>query len=1383
MVNEVFFIIETDAGIANKLTQQLVGIGVNSNAIHLLPSVNHAAQLGATIQPTIVFCNLTQPGLAPTEAYTQIVGLFPLTAIVIVCTTGGVTNALEAIEMGACDYIVNDDINAKALEKIIAIAKSKNRAHKKLAESNVYFNAIKNNPVHAVFFTQPDGVILEANAGAAKMFGYTIDEIKKLTRQDLFDHTDPLLIKKLQVRNLAGKVTGELNGIRKNGERFPCQFSSVLFKTPAGDDRANTIVLDISDQKKIDNEREILISNTEEGFVLVNTNFEITSFNHRFNERYKMFFKKDVVLGDNILDYALPGRREIVKAIYNDVFNGQVIEDDIFIPLPDGGNVVYAMRYKPVYNDNGELYGAFVLSADVTEKRKAEQLLQTSEKRFRTLIENSEDIIMLMGPDRLVSYISPSFTKILGYTEEEILGQRPMQFAHPDNAADALKISTDALNNPGVKMKYLTRIAKKSGEYIYVEGTIINLLHVDGVNAIVNNFIDVTAQKEAREQLLASERRFRALVENSGDAIVVLSAEGESKYVSQSIKNLLGYTDNEAMALDLFGLVHPGDLPGVQKIVEDAISKPGISLPINATRAKHKSGVYRWYEATITNMLHDDSIGGIIYNVRDVTEKVEAEQKVADSNNLLVKLTNTIPAAVYQFEMDAQGNMRFPFMSKGIEDIAVGASMQTIFENPANLFSRLHPDDARRFRQSIELSRESLTDWEIEFRILNKEKEIKWIKGSSRPERKADGGTIWYGYLEDITQKKMVEEETVLSELRYRTLFDLSPTPMFTYDDTTFKFAQINKAALTFYGYTLDEMMQLDVIKIRPDYNMPDTINNIQERRNSQSYKVQTVHQKKDGTVVNVQVYNNKINVDGKDLRLAQVTDLTAVLQIKKERDFAERAFKYLSEAPNLKEGLSDVLQDITVAVGWDLAEIWIPEFNNEYIKLVAAGAHPLHPNLNGFIENSGNFRAKFGQNVPSSAMQAGKAIWVHDLQAEEKFARKELALKYGLQSGLLIPIKQADETVAELFLFSTKAEKEDKSTVELLLGIGSHIGAEIVLRKSKEELNLLFDFSPDILCIIGNDGYFKKVNPAFTQIIGYSADELLSKPYTSFIHPEDLEIPAREIENKYTGHSVFYVENRYIAKDGSIVWLSWTSSPLEDDALIYAVAKDVTNKKKDEQLLQLYNTRLENAQQIAQLGYWEYDYVTDMVYWTNEVYKIYGVEKDTYINTYSDYYSFIHPDDRKQFDIAYETLLAEKKSGEIEHRIVRPDGAVRFVYQQIGVVLGNDNTIERLEGTVQDITERKQQEEALKQLNEQINRRAEELATSNAELRKIAWMQSHLVRAPLARILGLVELLDDDGAEVDKTEIITIVKQSTVELDNVIRDIVNRTDVVKRDK
>ncbi|MBL4678374.1 MAG: PAS domain S-box protein [Mucilaginibacter sp.] len=114
--------------------------------------------------------------------------------------------------------------------------------------------------------------------------------------------------------------------------------------------------------------------------------------------------------------------------------------------------------------------------------------------------------------------------------------------------------------------------------------------------------------------------------------------------------------------------------------------------------------------------------------------------------------------------------------------------------------------------------------------------------------------------------------------------------------------------------------------------------------------------------------------------------------------------------------------------------------------------------------------------------------------------------------------------------------------------------------------IELFFELSADLLCIAGYDGYFKKVNPAVLRTLGFSEEELFSKPINEFVHPEDQHLTQQHRANLQKQIPLLNFENRYLTKSGETVWLSWTSIPDDETQTVYGVAKNVTHKKKVEE-------------------------------------------------------------------------------------------------------------------------------------------------------------------------------------------------------------------------
>lgn len=125
-------------------------------------------------------------------------------------------------------------------------------------------------------------------------------------------------------------------------------------------------------------------------------------------------------------------------------------------------------------------------------------------------------------------------------------------------------------------------------------------------------------------------------------------------------------------------------------------------------------------------------------------------------------------------------------------------------------------------------------------------------------------------------------------------------------------------------------------------------------------------------------------------------------------------------------------------------------------------------------------------------------------------------------------------------------------------------------------EYEQFFALSVDLLCIAGVDGYFKRINPAFNQTLGYTTEEILSRPFVEFVHPEDVSQTHAEMEGLGAGISSVHFENRYRCKDGSWKWLSWNTGPFNEKGLLYAVARDVTAKKEAEAAILQLNEELQ---------------------------------------------------------------------------------------------------------------------------------------------------------------------------------------------------------------
>ena len=237
----------------------------------------------------------------------------------------------------------------------------------------------------------------------------------------------------------------------------------------------------------------------------------------------------------------------------------------------------------------------------------------------------------------------------------------------------------------------------------------------------------------------------------------------------------------------------------------------------------------------------------------------------------------------------------------------------------------------------------------------------------------------------------------------------------------------------------------------------------------------------------------------------------------------------------------------------------------------------------------------------------------------------------------------------------------------------------------AEEERNRLFNVSLDLMAIIRFDGFFLHVNPAWPNTLGYPVERLLRDPFVDFVHPEDrrrtLEFFQQIIEQP---ELAVQFENRCIAADGTHRWLSWNIAVEEDQRLMYAVARDVTDARRYENLLR-------DTQSVARVGGWELDLQSDKTSWTDEVYHIY----DLPVGKPTDYMTGLQAyesDDQKLIAQAISKAAEFGESSDLEVRFTSNTGRKLWVRVTIKGVVGKGKT-EKVMGTLQDITTQKMAE------------------------------------------------------------------------------------------
>lgn len=251
------------------------------------------------------------------------------------------------------------------------------------------------------------------------------------------------------------------------------------------------------------------------------------------------------------------------------------------------------------------------------------------------------------------------------------------------------------------------------------------------------------------------------------------------------------------------------------------------------------------------------------------------------------------------------------------------------------------------------------------------------------------------------------------------------------------------------------------------------------------------------------------------------------------------------------------------------------------------------------------------------------------------------------------------------------------------------------------EHYEKFFYMASDPMCIAGAEGYFQKVNPAFCRILGYSAKELLSRPYMDFVHPDDFQSTRNEAEKQLAGGITLEYENRWLHKDGRIVWLSWHSVFDRELNTHYAVANDITERKRVAAKMARTQLMMERTERVARTGSWEWDVESDVVTWSAETYRFFGRDPALGIPNLEGQKVLYTPEDTQLLLETVTKALSDGLPYDIELCGVRPNGEKRYCQIRGFPERDDSGKIVRLAGSLQDITERKQAEELIwKQAN-----------------------------------------------------------------------------------
>jgi len=345
---------------------------------------------------------------------------------------------------------------------------------------------------------------------------------------------------------------------------------------------------------------------------------------------------------------------------------------------------------------NGELRTS-IFVRDIAERKQSEDALRQSEAKFRAVVQNSNDGILFCDANALITYRSPSYSRINGYTDDERVGHNGFETVHPDDLDSVRRSWAEILQHPEMVLKVEYRIRHKNGTWRWIGTTVQNLLANPDIREIVVTSHDITERKQTEEKLRESENKFRSIFEQATDGIMIADAETKRQVeANKSICTMLGYTRDEILSLSVDDIHPKEDLPAIRSLFERQL-RGEISLIADVPMLRKDGSVfYADINSTPVTLGGIQCLVGIIH---DITERKQAEEALQESEERYRCLVDYSPEPIAVL---SEG--RFIYINQAGLRLLGAAS-------PANLIGRpildiIPPETREQFQQRARQTQE-----------------------------------------------------------------------------------------------------------------------------------------------------------------------------------------------------------------------------------------------------------------------------------------------------------------------------------------------------------------------------------------------------------------------------------------------------------------------------------------------------------------------------------------------------------------------------------------------------------------------------------------------------------------------------------------------------
>lgn len=890
------------------------------------------------------------------------------------------------------------------------------------------------------------------------------------------------------------------------------------------------------------------------------------------------------------------------------------------------------------------------------------------------------------------TYISPQVERILGYTVEEWMKQKDFWQKHiyEDDRESAVNFCHhETLAGRDHVFEY--RMMARDGRYVWIHDRVTIEYKNGRPHYLKGLMIDITKEKEFREQLLHEKSLTDLLVQHLPNVFFLFNAEGKFLLWNSKLENISGYSHEEVAQM------HPLDFFGedVKLLIRDNIQltfEEGyteIEVPITA---KNKTLIPLHFTARQIFYKGQSCVYGVGTDISKVKRAMlELSQMINNTDEAFLLIDTSLHVITF--------NKRFDTLYREFLGISVRKGDHI-----------LDYAEKSKILQLTEMYAQVLKGAEVknEISLQHTDGSAKTFSVRYKPALNTDREVIGvFITAADITSEKATKEELLLSEQRYKYLFEHNPAPMFIWDFESKQIVDCNDAALIKYGYTREEFLSLTILDIRPaeDVERIKSVTATEEVYTNYGRSLHNDtwrHLKKSGELMEVEVTGHVLEYRGRKATLVLIHDVTIQKQAEEQLKLSEKRFKSLIQDGSDLMAILDLAGNYTYVSPTSVSVLGI-----EPSQFIGKNAFDfIHPDdKDEVISQFSKLTTDKRISIPAFRFRNNEGEW-----------------------------RWVETIVTNLLddpaVMGIVANSRDVTEKEQLFG---------ELKASESRYKGFYESQTNFVIRTDMNGNYSYYNKKFEETFGwlYPDGIILGKHCMGSIRDYDHQKAIETVQKCIsTPETVYKVELDKPLADGSTLTTLWDfmcvtdveGNPFE----IQCMGIDITERIQFEKSLRESNERYEYINKAANDAIYDWDPANDKFYWGDSFTRIFGHETNFSNFTLDDLAKLVHPNDVEVAQKELAEFLADptRNSWTFECRLQRADGTYAYI-KQIGYLIRDEKGIpKRMIGALRDVSE---------------NRELQQLVNNATKLSRIgAWevdvKRNTLYWSPMTKMIHEVE-------------------------------------------